>query len=399
MTLNMTTFDAALKELYKGQVVTTMVYKDRPAIALLKKSKDFYGDVYPLPVHYGGSSNFSSDFSTAQGSGNSRQIKFNLTHSEYHATAQIADLVRLASGKDKGAFVRAAKHEIDDAINNVAEKIEEFIFGDGDGAIGTIASISGSTVTMSDPTEVDSIAKGHVLDGATSTAGTSVDGTYTVDTVDRDAGSFTTTAVPANWAVGDTLYHDGDKNNVLQGFGAWLPASAPGATTFFGVDRSVDTVKLGGVRVDGTSEGTIRESLIKAGYRLHREGSRPDLVFLNPMDLGELIDELGSKEIYNRPSNNGKAAQMGFNSVVLQLPQGSVEVVSARHCPKGVSYMVQSDTWELAFIDELVANTTTPNGDMLRARESTNQAEHRRSFYGNLGCKAPGWNARITLPT
>lgn len=41
--LDMTSMNAALKELYDGQVVENLVYADNPFLALVKKNTDFGG--------------------------------------------------------------------------------------------------------------------------------------------------------------------------------------------------------------------------------------------------------------------------------------------------------------------------------------------------------------------
>ena len=54
------------------------------------------------------------------------------------------------------------------------------------------------------------------------------------------------------------------KTTKLSGLGAWLPSSAPGSTdSFFGVNRSSDATRLGGIRFDGSSL-PLEEALIGA---------------------------------------------------------------------------------------------------------------------------------------
>ena len=51
--LNLTAMDAALKELYDGQSVMMMAYKDKPLLALMPKKTNFGGRKKPLPLLYG----------------------------------------------------------------------------------------------------------------------------------------------------------------------------------------------------------------------------------------------------------------------------------------------------------------------------------------------------------
>ena len=65
------------------------------------------------------------------------------------------------------------------------------------------------------------------------------------------------------------------------------------ATPFQGVDRSVDTDRLAGIRIDGTSL-TMSEAFIDAGQRLREAGKRPDHIFCNPVRFGQLVKETSS---------------------------------------------------------------------------------------------------------
>lgn len=46
--LDMTAANFALKELYEGQTVPNLVYKENPLLALVKKDTDFQGEIICL---------------------------------------------------------------------------------------------------------------------------------------------------------------------------------------------------------------------------------------------------------------------------------------------------------------------------------------------------------------
>ena len=48
--MDLTAMNAALKELYSGQVINNMVYADNPLFAMLPKFTEFGGKYYPLLV-------------------------------------------------------------------------------------------------------------------------------------------------------------------------------------------------------------------------------------------------------------------------------------------------------------------------------------------------------------
>ena len=53
MSLDMVSFDAALKEHYTDDRVENMVYMDNPLLALMAKMEDFGGRNLPVPIIWG----------------------------------------------------------------------------------------------------------------------------------------------------------------------------------------------------------------------------------------------------------------------------------------------------------------------------------------------------------
>ena len=53
MSLDITSFDAALKQHYTSDRIENMVYSDNPLLALLPKYEQFGGKNLPIPVIHG----------------------------------------------------------------------------------------------------------------------------------------------------------------------------------------------------------------------------------------------------------------------------------------------------------------------------------------------------------
>ena len=79
-------------------------------------------------------------------------------------------------------------------------------------------------------------------------------------------------------------------------------------------------------------------------------------------------------------------------------PSGSCEVVPDKDCPDGVAYILQMDTWTLASIGEVIQLSKFDNLRVLR-QANDDGIEVRVHSYAQLGCGAPGWNCRVTLPS
>ena len=180
---------------------------------------------------------------------------------------------------------------------------------------------------------------------------------------------------------------------MMKGFTVWCAASAPGATAFFGVDRTPDTTRLGGIRYNGNG-GPIDEVLIEAAARAVREHAEPDVTFINNLDYSPLVKQLGTKREYTRQDST--LAGISYRAVEIETEAGPVKVVPDPRCPKGTAFMFQMDTWELASLEE-VPHILDLDGNRFLREAGADAYEIRVGYYANVGNYAPGWNVNITL--
>lgn len=409
MSLDMTSFDAALKEHYTDQRVENMVYKDNPFMALIPKYEDFGGRNLPIPLIYGNPQGRSATFTNAQtqgGTTSSLITQFTLTRVKNYSLATIDGETLEASKGDANAFMEAATTEIDGAIQALTRDLSIDLFGTGFGGIGTLANAGATpTATLEDVNDITNFEVGMVCvfaefenTGVLRDSGA----TLTVVAVDRSAGTVTFDAnldTITGLAVSDTIFIEGDRQNVASpaaiktaGLEAWVPATAPGATPFFGVDRSIDTTRLGGVRYDGTAD-PIEEALIEGASRAAREGGKVDHCFLSYNQYANLEKALGSKLQYVDLRVN---PEIGFRGILINGPRGPINVIPDQNCPADRAFMVQLDTWKLYSVGKAVRVLNADGLQMLR-QAAADGVEVRYGYYGNMGCKAPGFNANIQL--
>jgi len=117
MSLDITSFDAALKQHYTSDRIENMVYSDNPLLALLPKYEQFGGKNLPIPVIHGNPQGRSATFATAQSNKTNTQIiDFVLTRNSDYSLASISNEVIEASKGNANAFMEAATTEIDGTI-------------------------------------------------------------------------------------------------------------------------------------------------------------------------------------------------------------------------------------------------------------------------------------------
>ncbi len=375
-------------------------------MALAPKYENFGGRNLPIPLIYGNPQGRSATFATAQTRGaatNSLIEAFTLTRVKDYSIATIDNETLEASKGNANAFMEAATTEIDGAINSLPRSLAVGMFRDSTGWIGQVnaepTEAATTTITLKNTNDITNFEVGMQLVIWSATSGgtqKNFDGSTTagaISAINRSAGTITISQTynsSGTIAANDYLFVNGDRGLKMSGLEAWLPASDPGATAFFGVDRSVDVTRLGGQRYAATNI-PLEEALIEGASRVAREGGKIDHYFMDYSKYAQLEKSLGSKVQYVDLKVN---ADIGFRGIMLNGPRGMVKVIPDQNCPSDRCFGVQLDTWKLYSLGKAVRVIDTDGLQMLR-QASADGVEVRYGFYGNLGCKAPGYSINI----
>lgn len=398
---NLTTMNAALKELYSGQVVENLVYKNNPFFAMLKKNTDFGGKYKPVPIQIGVSQGRSSTFVTAQANQSAAVVNsFLLTRVADYSIATIDNQTMLASQSDKMTFLNGSKLLIDSAIRSCTNSVASALFRSGTGSIGQIGSISTGVITLLNINDVVQYEVNMVLQSNATDGGTPRAALGYVISLDRGLGTVTVSAsaggaagTPASWAANDFLLVQGDVNLKASGLSAWIPQSAPSATAFYGVDRTVDPTRLAGVRYDGSAQ-SIEEALIDASSLLAREGGEPNVAIVSYASYSALEKSLGSKCVYVDLKG---PAEIAFKGIMINGAASEIKVFPDRNCQPLTAYLLSVDTWAVEGLGDVPQILKYgDNLEMLRVYNA-DAGEVRIGAYYNLSCNAPGWNANVKL--
>lgn len=415
MSLDLTTFDAMLKEHYTNDYVENLVYKNNPLLAMLPKMEDFGGRNLRIPLIYGNPQGRSATFARAQTRGGlttSKLEDFVLTRVKDYSIATVDNETLEASKGNENAFMEALTTEIDGAINSLTRSVAIKAYRSGFGGIGVIGSISTTTLTLATVDDITNFEVGMELDLST-TLGTAVLLAYgssgnglIITGVNRSTGVLTfganvtdaTNGIPTA-AAGNFIFVRGDRQDsatptrlAIAGLEAWIPATAPTSTAFFSVDRSVDTTRLGGQRFDGSAL-PIEEALIEGASIAAREGGMIDHYFMNFGQYSKLEKALGSKVQYIDMKVN---AQIAFKGIQVAGPNTLINIVPDQNCPANRAYGLQLNTWKLYSLGKAVRVIDTDGLQMLR-QTSADGVEVRYGFYGNMGCRAPGYSVNVQL--
>ena len=412
---------AALKELYTDsqEYMKDLVYKENPFLALVPKNESpdgFAGKYIPVPIEFGTGQGRSHGFANAQAQQTATSLaSFFVYVIEDYQLVTITNLLMEQTKTNAGAFVDAAKLQMDAGFRNLTNNIAFELFGDGTATRGFIGSTVSAaptyTITLSNAQQVVQFEVGMTLVNFTISAGViSAISTSTavITAVDRAAGIITVlaSATDASWAsAGKALGVNGDivagtvssgTNLALSGLAAWIPTAAPSSTdSFWGVNRSADATRLAGLRYNATAY-TIEEGVTNALAFGNREGAKFDLMIMDFASYAALVNSLGAKVQYVQVKHD--EVEVAFEGITFQSAYGRVTVLADRSCPPQTAYALTMSTWKLRSLGKVPHILTYGLEGLEGLRVGNADAlEIRIGYYGNLICSAPGWNMVIQL--
>lgn len=399
-----TLLDALTKEKYiKGNELKNMMFKGDPFLQVIKVTNDFTGDLCKHPVIVGGTNKRSATYASAEANtGGVQSTAFHLTRVKDYVLMELDREASLALPNDMAAFKKSFEVEMDTGLQKLRNSISQSIMSAGNGVVGQISTdstVASDTITLADTNDIVAFEVGDVIQLYTALTGGTVRSsgdTAEVTAVDYDLGTLSfagnLTDEIAAAVAGDYIAMRGDYGNKITGVGAWLPSSAPSATSFFGVDRSTNPTRLGGIRVDGTGLSVV-EAINRATVRVNRLGGSPDYLFVNHSVYEDIMNTLdASRHVYTDDKNG----VIGFNYLYAKGIASDVKIVAHRYVPSNTGFLVQADTWNLRTLGGF-PDVHRDDGTIWRLRDASDTLQARASVYGNVGCSAPGWNARITF--
>lgn len=385
-------FSDVAKELYPAGVDEDLIYKDHKLLSMLSRRRDFYHRYLHIPIRYGkpvGRSHTIADAITNEGA--SKYDAFQVTRVNDYGYFRIdGEVVDAAMAGNDAVFVDSLKNEIDGALSQMGDSIGKEAYRSTSGSRGQVGSGTSSPITLSNPEDIYFFEVGMVITANDSDdATTPRSGSGTITAIDEDLGKITYTGTITSLAVSDYLFVDGDEGGAAAGLSAWCPSSAPGATAFFGVDRSSNVTRLGGIRFDASSY-TMEEVPIRAKARAARSRLNPDYVFLNPTDLADFeVAKEGSKFV-----TSSKEYSFGIEGVSAY----GLKFIGDPDCPPGTMWMLDMSAFGWATMGDAPKVFDADGLKILRVSSADAYNGHivaRHNFYSD----APGKLMRVTLPT
>lgn len=316
------------------------------------------------------------------------------------------------ASSDRGAFVNARKFEVDGLLKQLGNSMAHALYRDGTGSVAkgdSLWTITGNVITASQRADTKFLGIGMQLDFSSVVSGApgalrALAATYRVviTAVDEDAGTVTC-ATDSNGAgvsnistyytgltnadfvhpVGDFAGSVGQK---ITGLASWIPLTAPTATPFWGLNRTVHPTRLSGNRLNDAT-ASAEDSIMALAEVMHERGANPDIALMSPRQFTKASKRLNAKVEYD---GGGGTASYGFSNIKVATSAGTVSIYADPDCPEDRGYLLSKDTWVIRHLG--LPEIVSTDGLSALRRQGLDEIEIRARYYAQLVCKAPGEN-------
>lgn len=393
------TLGSALKRKYSEKFVTSIEWSHGVAAAQVKKVAWHGFPTWAMRV--GNSAARSADFPTAQtlaASAFTNVVQPVIpTYQQDFGVATIEGrLMKAAGGKD-GALYDKMVAQIDGIMGAVMHSLSTKIYRNGFGGVSTINAttvLASTLLVLAFPEDAVLFEIGDQLTLAASDAAAQRAGTISVTGIDYTAGTLTLsgniTAGIAAAALGDTIYHSGDRGAgaspaavCISGYEQWLNSS----TALFGLTRTNDG-RLRGYSFSAQGM-TEEDALIQGLAETRRFGGQVDAVYMNPTRMRNIIKLAMGRY---RPITVKGPAGIGFKEgiALMTLDGREVNCFDDPFCPYLRIFGIETKSFQLfcADSDKIPAFLDDDGLTVLRLA-AADGVEGRVGYYADLGCNAP----------
>ncbi len=273
-----------MAQMQNSQSVALQLEKVRDKLPLLYERDDILltmiqqrGDVervssrnmrLPLQIRPGGKAGLANldGGDLGRGSGTTYDVA-QVTPVFFRHAVEITKLVEYASNAPEKAIENTAKREVKNAMSQFRAFLDKVMQTNGNGVLGTISSISGTTFTMAKPPGSVLVYYNQTIQVYDPTLTTNR-GSCNVTSVDPFGSTITVDAVPSGTSANDLIVHDGLTGaSPTSLFGILYHQSNATTGTWLNLNRATYPVELATPRVNGNNSaltpGVVRLAINK----------------------------------------------------------------------------------------------------------------------------------------
>ena len=234
-----------------------------------------------------------------------------------------------------------------------------------------------------------------------------------VTAVDRDINAGTATITldsAATWPANAIIVRDGDgivpngtstsyddnarsPAGIEQWIGGDLIGSAAVGDQLFGLNRSVDKVRLGGQVSNGAGRNMVEALQDLEANILFQGIGYPTAIVANPLDIGDLKKSALS-DVIRIPAQDPKQ-NLNFQEVVFVGQNGAIPFIQDPFCPRRKAYMLNLPTWSIKCAPGGMFQLVDWDGVNYLRLSDSDQYQARFASYYQVACDNPGSNGFV----
>lgn len=403
-----------VKKNYTTKVTQSVATRDYVTLNKIKWVPSA-GNPHHLPLVTSDGAGVATDIASAEASAtNQPNTAFSVEMSDLYGSVQVLTKTRLAFKKNFDLLADWVKKETDAKMNTMGKTMTNFLFGPGGGHMGRVSALATNTFTVATPNDINNIWEGMQLvfstgDGTSGahTLRAGSPGYLTVQSVDRNAGTFITDAVAGvtGVAVNDYIFIRGgfagnvSQTNIFKGFGVWFPTAAP-TDTLWGLARTGKAELAGFLPPSADQVGGPLQRIAKACTHGNvRWGATPrDIVMHNNqrLQLNIGMQNQGLREI----SVGETTGTAGYKKLVYASDYGDVDIWADPFCNPQIAYLLDFSTFEIRHLGDKMIDFDMPddNKGSIWTQLATAAGHSARLFcFSNLCVESPWKNGAVPL--
>ena len=393
-----------LKTLFPRNKRLEIVERLDPFLGVIAKPDDFEGDYVKIPVQTLLTQSVGSTIAYAESNAQDSEFgAFLLTRKKYYSSNQFERELMEASRSDKGAFLKGMQKVIKDGNNILSRELVRQCYGNTAGARGVVSSISTTDIVLSDPMDGIWFKEGMILQLAdASTPTTARTGTVTIASVAMSSTSCTI-ACTANVTAGisaaaatDIIYRYGDISACIDGLRGWIPVTAPGGVSYYGVTRTAEP-ELIGHRYTSTATN-VMDALLDGLSEFGFLGADDiDYGLMNYKRFMELAKE--AESTVTRTEVKTKETGFGWKALSISGPKGEVKLLPSWAQDYDHVDFITSDTWKLHTLGGSAPMVIKDplDGKYIHRVSGYDRYKIEQGWYANMGCESPKDNGLLIL--
>ncbi len=328
MAITTKTADQALKSYYLSAVARQLDTGVNPLLAQFRKTtENVYGKDVKKVILTGLSPSFvaGTEDGTLPSSAGSSYATFTTTLKNLYGTIEISDKAIRASASNDGAFVNLLNSEMESVLKSATFNFGRMLFGDGTGALGTIASGSDNSYIVD---KIENFAVGMPVDLYNGSS--LISSSLAVKSIDLDTKRVILTSMTSG-AAGYKFYAHSSKGNEITGLQTIFESSE-----IYGLSRSSYPALVPyKMKAETLTETAIQTVIDKVEAN---SGSKINFIVCS-WGVRRALIELLSKSRQLQPME----LEGGFKA----LSYNGIPVVADRFCPSGTMYLLNTDDFAI----------------------------------------------------